>query len=210
MKNITLEQPLFYNNIFLLRFEIGPAEAEIWTDFDNDRLNEEYFDIALTRSESIFDACFSPLDNISISYQIFSYGRQKIKKGNFIFKQINNIKDRDILFTKHRDIHLDTLEYKCQFWHRVTISNLKTQDINVKNLLKASVNTDFSRFRQPAIKGECFFINHSKGIVLLLYDDRGMDVVASEKESLLDLYKIHNDWILDYDRELIDRIFSEK
>ena len=33
-EEIKLEQPLFYNNTFGLRFEIGPAELDIWIDFD--------------------------------------------------------------------------------------------------------------------------------------------------------------------------------
>jgi len=41
-----------------------------------------------------------------------------------------------------------------------------------------------------------------------LYDDRGCDVIASNKENLRPLYEELNDWILDYDREQIDTIFK--
>ena len=37
-----------------------------------------------------------------------------------------------------------------------------------------------------------------------------MDVAAPEREALLELYSSHNDWILNYDREVIDRIFLKK
>ncbi|SDI23048.1 protein of unknown function, partial [Pseudomonas benzenivorans] len=47
------------------------------------------------------------------------------------------------------------------------------------------------------------------GLVLNLYDDRGMDVVAIKREPLLSLYKIHNEWLLNYDREHIDEVFSQ-
>ncbi|MDQ0185270.1 DUF3885 domain-containing protein [Cytobacillus sp. FSL R5-0569] len=41
-----------------------------------------------------------------------------------------------------------------------------------------------------------------------LYDDRGWDVIASNQEDLDLLYEELNNWILDYDREQIDKIFK--
>ena len=207
-EEIKLEQPLFYNNTFGLRFEIGPAEVDIWTDFDKGILNKEYFNVALARAVSIFESAFSPDDDISIAYQIFSHGRNKIRKGNFLFKQVSNIKNRNIKFTKHREIYSQDLYGKLMCLRRVTIPNLKVKDVNSKNILLALINTDFGSMRQPSLRGECFFINHTKGLVLLLYDNRGMDIVALKKDVLQKLYKSNNAWILDYDREKIDRLFS--
>ena len=206
-EEIKLEQPLFYNNTFGLRFEIGPAEVDIWTDFDKGILNKEYFNVAFARAVSIFESAFSPNDDISIAYQILSHGRNKIRKGNFLFKQVSNIKNRNIKFTKHREIYSQDLYGKRMCWRRATIPDLKVKDLNSRNILLALVNTDFGSRRQPSLHGECFFINHTKGLVLLLYDDRGMDIVALKKDTLLKLYKSHNAWILDYDREKVDRVF---
>ncbi|MEM7578417.1 MAG: DUF3885 domain-containing protein [Cyanobacteria bacterium P01_A01_bin.80] len=207
-EEIKLEKPLFYNNSFGLRFEIGPAELDIWTNFDKGILNEEYFNVALERAFCIFESVFSPFDDISIAYQIFSNGRNKIRKGNFVLKQVSDIKNRNVKFTKHKEIYSEDLYDKRMCWRRVTVTDLFVKDINSKNILLALVNTDFSSWRQPSIRGECFFINHTKGLVLNLYDDRGMDVVADKKDILQNLYKSHNEWILDYDREQIDRVFS--
>ncbi|MBY0029243.1 DUF3885 domain-containing protein [Priestia aryabhattai] len=41
-----------------------------------------------------------------------------------------------------------------------------------------------------------------------LYDDRGCDVLASNKESIRFFYEEYNNWILDYDREEIDLLFT--
>nr|WP_246187573.1 DUF3885 domain-containing protein [Ornithinibacillus caprae] len=43
-----------------------------------------------------------------------------------------------------------------------------------------------------------------------LYDDRGCDVIASNKEDLYSLYKECNKWILDYDRVEIDKVFKKE
>jgi hypothetical protein len=41
-----------------------------------------------------------------------------------------------------------------------------------------------------------------------MYDDRGLDVIASGKDSIRGLYHDFNAWILDYDRPRIDEAFS--
>ncbi len=207
-EEIKLEQPLFYNNTFGLRFEIGPCELDVWANFDKGILNKEYFNVAFARAVSIFESVFSQNDDISIAYQIFSHGRNKIKKSNFVLKQVSDIKNRNVRFTKHREIYSVSLDGKRMCWRRVTVTDLKVKDVFSSNILLALINTDFSSRRQPSIHGECFFINHTKDLVLNLYDDRGMDVVALKKYVLQNLYESHYEWILNRNREQIDRIFS--
>lgn len=201
------ERPLFYNSPIGLRFEIGPEEISLWKNYEHKLINESYFDEALARAVRIFDLVFDSNDSISIIYQIYSDGRRKIRKGNFLFKKIADVKNRVIEYSDHRDIYTDTLDFKSYCWRRVCISGIKTKDIDARNLLQAMINTDFS-VRGPSLRGECFFINHDKDVVLNLYDDRGMDVVAEEKDVLIPLYEKCNDIILDYDRERIDSVFK--
>ncbi len=54
-----------------------------------------------------------------------------------------------------------------------------------------------------------YFLNSRKDVLFHLYDDRGADVVAAEKEILLPLYESCKEWILDYDREKIDFLFEK-
>lgn len=204
---IDFEKPLFYKCDVGLRFEIGPENIELWKNYDLKILNPEYFEEAFKRAFCIFTDAFSPDDNISIVYQIFSDGRKKIRKGNFIFKQIKNLSSREIKFSDHRDIYTDELDFSKTCWKRVKISKLKLCDVNVKNILEAMINTDFS-IRQPSLPGECFFINHDKDMMLNLYDDRGIDIIASQKEVLNPLYDKYNSWILDYDKKKIEAVFG--
>lgn len=41
-----------------------------------------------------------------------------------------------------------------------------------------------------------------------LYDDRGLDLLATSRESLLPLYRQHHDRILEYDRKRVDQLFA--
>lgn len=205
-KELSLEVPLFYNNPIALRFEIGLPEIDVWQNYERRILNEAYFDTALTRALDLFETIFALDDEISIIYHLFLDRRNKIRKSNYLFKQIKDIEKREVTCTKYRS--LDTENYDCisYRWNKAVISGLNTKDINVKNILLGLINIDFGE-RQPFVKGRCLFINHTKDIVLNLYDDRGMDVVALEKRALEQLYKSHSDFILEYDRERIDEMF---
>ncbi|MEZ5479074.1 MAG: DUF3885 domain-containing protein [Thiolinea sp.] len=191
-----IEKPLFCKWPIGLRFEIGPDEIE---------LCDEYFSIALQRAVSIFESVFSCGDEIEIIYQQYSDGRKKIRKGNFIYKQVAIKSKEQIQHSDVRDIY--ELDYKSECWKRLIFSRLTLEDINYENILLSLINTDFS-LRKPSMLGECFFINRTKNIILNLYDDRGMDVISATKESLASLYKSKSDWILSYDRKKIDSVFS--
>ena len=202
---LKMERPLFYNWSIGLRFEIGPDEIELWKDSERETFNEEYFDVSLARAISIFEAVFGKDDEIEIIYQQYSDGRKKIRKGNFIFKQIEDTKTSLAISSDVRDIY--ELAYKSACWKRLNIPSLSIDDINYKSILLSLIHSDFG-CRKPSMWGECYFINKTNHIILNLYDDRGMDVISSNKEALLPLYKLHNDWLLNYDREKMDLVFS--
>lgn len=54
---------------------------------------------------------------------------------------------------------------------------------------------------------DIYFINLTKKVIYHLYDDRGCDILAADKETIRFLYEEYNDWILDYDRDEIDTLF---
>lgn len=195
--NLNIQKPLFYSWPIGLRFEIGPPD--IGTDIGS---NDLYFKEAHKRSVSIFEECFSKDDEIIFVYQQYSDGRKKIRKSNYVLKQIA---PKGIFeYCDVRDIY--ELEYKCMCWKRVIVQGLKRSDINYSNILLALVNTDFSR--EPSTNGECYFINSTTGLILNLYDDRGMDVISKTSDVLRPIYERFNDWLLDYDRKKMDAVFS--
>ena len=54
-----------------------------------------------------------------------------------------------------------------------------------------------------------FLADFDRNIVLHVYDDRGMDVTALDREVLLPLYASRQDWLLNYDRRRIDETFGK-
>ncbi|MBT9313473.1 DUF3885 domain-containing protein [Leptothoe kymatousa] len=206
--DIKLEMPLFYRCPFGLRLEIGPATLGVWKDRDNFIYNEDYFDIARQRAVAIFESAFVPTDRISMVLQIYAYGRQKIHRSNYLFRQIKAVDAKVIKYSTRGDLYVEDRTNNRERWRRVTISQLQTRDIAYENLLHAMVNQDFSN-RTPSLSGQLFFLNHDKQIVLNLYDDRGMDVVSLTRQPLEPLYQRHNTWILDRNREQIENRFNE-
>jgi hypothetical protein len=53
-----------------------------------------------------------------------------------------------------------------------------------------------------------YFININKKTIFHVYDDRGCDVLATLPETIRDMYERYNDWILDYDKPEIDKVFD--
>ncbi len=62
---------------------------------------------------------------------------------------------------------------------------------------------------EPSISEDITFFSIDKGVGFRMYDDRGCDVWAKKIEFLNNLYENLNDWILDYDRPEIDKMFEE-
>ena len=73
-------------------------------------------------------------------------------------------------------------------------------------MLEGIANTDHAL--TPSVSGRVYFLNPATAIIVNMYDDRGLDVIAA-REALMPVYRTFNDWVLDYDRERIAKALSE-
>ena len=55
---------------------------------------------------------------------------------------------------------------------------------------------------------EGFLVDFERGILVNVYDDRGMDVVTTDPETLRPLHARFSDWLLDHDRARMDAMFA--
>lgn len=60
----------------------------------------------------------------------------------------------------------------------------------------------------PAISSRVYFLNPEKHVIMHMYDDRGLDVIALDPDVLRGLYEGFSSWILEYDRIRIDGVFG--
>lgn len=57
---------------------------------------------------------------------------------------------------------------------------------------------------------DVFFINKTKDIIMFIYDDRGCEVIAKNKETIRYLYEKYKEWILCYTQEHLEELFKGK
>lgn len=191
-------KPLFYNWEVALRFEMGLEE-----DLDeNYKCGNTYFNQINKKASDIYNHIFSNDDEIYLIYQTYLWRKRRIKKNNYILNQINRVDYNKLSINK-----IDT-QYQNDGYTLARVDFLlKKEDVNHSKIFDWLAKLDFSG-KVYQNKDEVYFINKSKNIIFNLYDDRGLDVIAKDKSDLSGLYKDFNSYILDYDREKIDNIFT--
>ncbi|WP_430623552.1 DUF3885 domain-containing protein [Lysinibacillus fusiformis] len=72
------------------------------------------------------------------------------------------------------------------------------QDIHYVSLIKAACNEDFRlkpKFGTGYNYPDVFFINLTKNVIFFIYDDRGCEVIATNKETIKSLDLKFRNWI---------------
>jgi hypothetical protein len=197
---LKLRPPLFYNWETCIRFELGNP------DENNEVL---YMEHVYQRSLSLFKSLHSLDDDIIIVANVHYAGEENVLKRRKLKIFNHYIKYKDVLFKLQHKVIPYVFEDVYDIYdfetHRYTL-RCKVSDVKYVNLIKAICNHDMDI--KPKIYHDIFFINITNDTIFHIYDDRGCDVIASGKESIRHLYKNYNDWILDYDRVEIDKIFE--
>ncbi|ARJ37885.1 DUF3885 domain-containing protein [Sporosarcina sp. P16a] len=200
---IELAPALFYETKSAIRFEISASIA-----FDE----PDFLKQAFHRSSTLFEAVFEDEDEIILVTDVHTTNHFLRKKPLNVYSKY--VKRKQLLYTLRfstiPNFHGD--EEEKLVTHRFSLS-CKRQDIRYKQLLKAICYEDFDSpttiLKQNSGSGyDIFFINQSKNIIYHLYDDRGCDIIASDRESIRFLYEQYTDWILDYDKQEVDKDFS--
>lgn len=64
------------------------------------------------------------------------------------------------------------------------------------------------RGRLPSIESGVYLIEPVSRIIMHMYDDRGLDIVATDATTLSQIYREYEEWILEYDRPKIVQRFK--
>ena len=207
--NLTLRPPLFYSWPYGIRFEISMP----WIEHENQNNLQQIKE----RSTVIFNQVFHDTDDILLITDIHceKYDTFLQRRPTNVYKKY--IKNKKLLKTlKHHRLpnvfSEEDEDYDNMVTHRFVLSCQKS-DIRYHQLLSAIGYEDFphpSRILKRNFSSgyDIYFVNVTQKLIYHLYDDRGCDVIASNKEDLHQLYTACHDWILDYDREQIDQLFE--
>ncbi|OKS86766.1 DUF3885 domain-containing protein [Mucilaginibacter polytrichastri] len=197
---LQLTQPLFYKKIPGLRFDLQDEKLEAGS---NNNL-QEYLAEVNRRINIIYNEVINANDDILIFYNCYTWKRRKIRKSNYIIKQLLNPLPPHQFKRTNTPPNNDKYfkgDRSCQL-----IIKDKASNINFKNIFKAISHTDF--YFRPVIEGEVYIINETTNIIILMYDDRGCDVISNDIPILRSYYNKLSDLVLEYDREQIIKTLS--
>ncbi|MFP7733415.1 DUF3885 domain-containing protein [Priestia aryabhattai] len=205
-RGLILRPALFYSWKYSIRFEISDPLIPYY--------DKQYLKQAFHRSIKLFDKTFGEEDEILFITDVHS-----IKKDIFLRKRPLNVyskyvKDKKRLYQLNHQLLTSVFQEEDDqsVTHRFALS-CKKKELKYTQLLKAISYEDFAHpstiLKNNSKSGyDIYFVNLSKKIIFHLYDDRGCDILASNKEAIFFLYEEYNHWILDYDREGVDLLFK--
>ena len=78
----------------------------------------------------------------------------------------------------------------------------------LRKLFREIVKAEIDATGMESLVSNVYFLNSQKNVMFHLYDDRGADVAAADKNILRPLYESCGEWILEHDREKIDSVFA--
>lgn len=201
--NLELRPPLFYNGDIGIRFKLG-----VNYDCTNIYENCPYLEGVYNRAITLFQSLHSKTDDIYIVVDVndFADGETFKHKLNIFSKYV---KEKSDLFKLQKNtipyVFPEDDEDGLYKTHRFTLK-CKVSDLKYIPMLKAICNQDMGI--KPRIFHMVYFINVNKNTIFHIYDDRGCDVSATSPNTIRDMYHTYNDWILDYDRNKIDKVFN--
>ncbi len=201
--NLELRPPLFYNGDIGIRFKLG-----VNYDCTNIYENCPYLEDVYNRAITLFQSLHSKTDDMYIVVDVDDYADGETFKHKLnIFSKY--VKEKSDLFKLHKNtipyVFPEDDEDGVYKTHRYTLK-CKVSNLKYIPMIKAICNQDMGI--KPRIFHRVYFININKNTIFHIYDDRGCDVLATSPNTIRNMYHTYNDWILEYDRNKIDKVFN--
>ncbi|APM37978.1 DUF3885 domain-containing protein [Clostridium kluyveri] len=189
----SLEHPIFYNCQYGIRFEIGVGNV-----YNKDMTpRKEYVESALSRAMTIYNnGIKSPT---LLMWEVYPQGEEDKSDFEILFsKKIISILPQEE-FSQDIDIDNEVIKRTQLYW------DLKKSNIPMNKVFREIIIGDLGGSED--FISSIYLFDVENHVMLHLYDDRGLDIVAYDKNKLIPIYQKLNTWILDYDRKQIDKIF---
>ncbi|MED3539927.1 DUF3885 domain-containing protein [Bacillus toyonensis] len=197
-----------------LHFDFGKDKYQIVEGTDD--LNMEYFSQLYTDNKYLFEDIFLKEDVVFVVANVYRFKKENIKTPQKVNIYNKYIKKRDLKFRIRQETLSFLFEDEEADLYCTSQFSLKclAEDIKYELLIQAVNHKDFPdlypRFgrKKEVSYPDVFLINATKDIVMFIYDDRGCEVIAKNKEIIRGLYEKYKEWIPVYERESIDSLFK--
>lgn len=88
---------------------------------------------------------------------------------------------------------------------RLIIGQITISEINIEGILRGIANTEMGF--DPGIDQSIFFFDRISNKAFQMYDDRGCYVWSNKADSIRNIYKRRNEWIVDDERTELEQLF---
>lgn len=201
--DLQLGSPLYYSWDASIRFELGVNESLV-----SIHENPLYLPAVYRRAIDLFEALHAPEDELYLVVDVHDFGNGMAlrRKLNVFAKYVKEHSALRRLQHENKSyIYPEDDEDGTYRTHRFSL-RCSRSDFRYAALLKAICNQDMGI--RPSIHHPIYFVNETKGTIYYVYDDRGCDLLGVDTEAIRWVYEEFTDWILDYDRAEIDKIFA--
>ena len=197
-----LKHPVFYNTPVGIRFEIGGNEGIYLDGAGSGKLsvNPAYITAAFNRAKTIY----INLPNTPNLLRIDGYlGESSVQEEiQSICKVAGMPQPHEHTLQPHQ------LDKDCEVKLQLQLYwDLKKMSFSPDRLLREIIKADIGGY--SGLVSNVYFANTHDFVLFHLYDDRGADLMAADRELLRPIYERFNSWILDYDRERINETFAK-
>jgi len=195
-----LEHPLFYHAPVAIRFKIGGDEP-VYLEENTGKLtlNPAYVQSALKRAVTIYRSLPASPDTLRIDGYPGDESAESIRAT--IRKKSGLPAPQEQFAAVEMDEDGNTHSQVQFYW------NLSEITFRPEQLLREIILGDIGGWNgfvsSVYLTGPGPFLYH-------LYDDRGLDVLGGSRELLSPLYRQFHDWILEYDLEQINCLFTSQ
>lgn len=192
---------LFYNFDHALRFELGGEE------FGTDRPMRRFLR-AHERANIVARSFFEKSSEIFVL--LSSYGTEQPDKTRLKPLKLCGIRRSDFRYLgKTAQCDGDHIkEFGSDLFHHMDVAKLDDKRM-ISEILWLGIATEMGI--EPRFKGgaSAYIMDVENGLILHLYDDRGMDIVSVQKAAAAEIYTRYNDWLLGYDIARMTNVFGQ-
>lgn len=193
---------MFYSFDNALRFELGGDEYG--TDRPMRRFAQAY-----ERSNAISQEFFANSSEVYVL--LSSYGMEQPDKERLNNLHLCGIKRSEFQHlsktAQQDDDHI--AEFGSDAFRHWDIAKLKDKQ-TISEILWLGIAREMGIKPTFYRSSNAYIVDAENGLILHLYDDRGMDVVAFHKAPLSNLFVKFNDWLLDYDMTRMTDMFGAR
>jgi hypothetical protein len=210
---LVLKPSLYYQWDIGIHFELGNEIYQFKSG--KDQLNLNRFERVYSQALSIFNDLFSLDDQIILVTNVYQYKAYK-NRGQRIKVYDRYIKNKDLKFHLKQETlpyMFDEEEEADEYITSRFYLHCRKQDIRYVLLIKAACNEDFPLKpkldkREGSYYPDLFFVNVTKNLIFFIYDDRGCEVIASNKETIRSTYEKYYHLVDENCRTEIDQRFK--